>query len=50
MHSNAIVEAVLVVDIGNTNIVCGIYEHEKMSWFARFQSSRKRLQMNTIVC
>ncbi|MDD2331040.1 MAG: type III pantothenate kinase [Candidatus Cloacimonetes bacterium] len=35
-------EAVLVVDIGNTNIVCGIYKEEKLSWFARFQSSRKR--------
>jgi len=32
----------LIVDIGNTNIVCGIYENGKLGWFARFQSSSKR--------
>jgi type III pantothenate kinase len=26
--------AILVVDIGNTNIVCGIYENDKLTWFA----------------
>lgn len=35
-------ESILVVDIGNTNIVCGIYQDGKMVWFARFFSSRNR--------
>lgn len=35
-------KTILVVDIGNTNIVCGIYSEDKLVWFARFQSSRNR--------
>ncbi len=35
-------DAILAVDIGNTNIVCGIYREGKLSWFARFFSSRHR--------
>lgn len=35
-------KTVLVVDIGNTNIVCGIYKQDTLVWFARFQSSRNR--------
>ena len=35
-------EAVLVVDIGNTNIVCAIYEHGKISWSVRLASDRMR--------
>jgi type III pantothenate kinase len=34
--------ATLVVDIGNTNITCGIYEQEKLVRFARFCSSIHR--------
>lgn len=40
-HSIAM-KRVLVLDIGNTNIVCGIYQGGKMIWFARFFSSRNR--------
>jgi len=42
MSESACNNAVLVVDIGNTNIVCGIYKQDSLAWFARFQSSSKR--------
>ncbi|MDZ4121551.1 MAG: type III pantothenate kinase, partial [Candidatus Cloacimonadaceae bacterium] len=42
MREFACDNTVLVVDIGNTNIVCGIYEQGNLTWFARFQSSRNR--------
>jgi len=32
----------LVVDIGNTNIVCGLYARQTLKWHARLQSSSKR--------
>lgn len=32
----------LVVDIGNTNIVCGIYESGRLHWHARYKTDRKR--------
>ena len=35
-------KTILVVDIGNTNIVCGVYKQDQLVWFARFQSSRNR--------
>ncbi len=34
--------AVLVVDIGNTNIVCAIYEQGKLCWNVRLASERMR--------
>lgn len=42
MYQKSVDQAVLVVDIGNTNITCGIYQHEIMTWFARFFSSAHR--------
>ncbi|MBW6513434.1 MAG: type III pantothenate kinase [Candidatus Syntrophosphaera sp.] len=42
MFQNSIDEATLVIDIGNTNITCGIYQNEAMTWFARFFSSANR--------
>lgn len=42
MHSNREEKATLVVDIGNTNITCGIYQSDQMTWFARFHSSHSR--------
>jgi len=32
----------LVVDIGNTNIVCGVYRREALIWHARFKTDRTR--------
>jgi len=32
----------LVVDIGNTNIVCGIYYQDSLIWHARFRTDRQR--------
>jgi type III pantothenate kinase len=32
----------LVLDIGNTNIVCGIYKNDVLIWHARFQTNRHR--------
>ena len=34
--------ATLAVDIGNTNITCGIYQSGTLTWFARFFSSPNR--------
>ena len=34
--------ATLAVDIGNTNITCGIYQSGTLTWFARFYSSHNR--------
>ncbi|MDD4223492.1 MAG: type III pantothenate kinase [Candidatus Cloacimonetes bacterium] len=42
MHPNRAETATLVVDIGNTNITCGIYQSDQMTWFARFYSSHNR--------
>jgi type III pantothenate kinase len=42
MYQDSVAEATLVVDIGNTNITCGIYQQDKMAWFARFFSSTHR--------
>ncbi len=42
MHQTKTEEAILAVDIGNTNVTCGIYRQGKLIWFARFFSSRKR--------
>ncbi len=42
MHTDRTDELMLVVDIGNTNIVCGIYIGKTMAWHARLQSSSKR--------
>ncbi len=42
MHPNKVEKATLVVDIGNTNITCGIYQSDQMTWFARFYSSHNR--------
>ncbi|MFO8145618.1 MAG: type III pantothenate kinase [Candidatus Syntrophosphaera sp.] len=42
MYQNNVDEKVLVVDIGNTNITCGIYAGGEMAWFARFFSSTNR--------
>jgi len=42
MHSNRDEKATLVVDIGNTNITCGIYQRDQMTWFARFHSTCSR--------
>lgn len=42
MYQESVDKAVLVVDIGNTNITCGIYQNEIMTWFARFFSSANR--------
>jgi type III pantothenate kinase len=33
---------VLVVDIGNTNIVCGVYYNDVLIWHARFKTDRYR--------
>ncbi len=33
---------ILVIDIGNTNIVCGLYRQETLVWTARFKSSKER--------
>jgi len=32
----------LVVDIGNTNIVCGIYHEDRVIWHARFRTDSRR--------
>lgn len=32
----------LVIDIGNTNIVSGIYKEDKLTWFARFKTDKFR--------
>ncbi|MBM4403570.1 MAG: type III pantothenate kinase [Candidatus Cloacimonetes bacterium] len=42
MHTDRRDELMLVVDIGNTNIVCGIYSGKTLAWHARLQSSSKR--------
>lgn len=42
MYQKNVDERVLVVDIGNTNITCGIYTGDEMTWFARFFSSANR--------
>lgn len=42
MHNNKVSDACLVVDIGNTNINCGIYQNEELAWFARLSSSLDR--------
>jgi type III pantothenate kinase len=31
----------LVVDIGNTNVVCGIYQDKELVWSSRFRTDRK---------
>ena len=33
---------ILVVDIGNTNIVCGIYKDDVLIWHSRFKTDRNR--------
>lgn len=42
MYPKNLDAATLVVDIGNTNITCGFYQNETMTWFARFFSSANR--------
>lgn len=42
MRKNVLEKKALVVDIGNTNITCGIYTGVEMTWFARFFSSANR--------
>lgn len=32
----------LVVDVGNTNIVCGVYSSDKLIWYARFRTDSRR--------
>jgi len=32
----------LVIDIGNTNIVCGVYKNEVLIWHSRFKTDRLR--------
>ncbi len=44
MSPNKTDQATLVVDIGNTNIACGIYKSDQMNWFARFYSSHNRAE------
>lgn len=42
MQTNMASDACFVVDIGNTNISCGIYKNEELAWFARLSSSLDR--------
>jgi type III pantothenate kinase len=42
MHEYSVSEPVLVVDIGNTNIVCAVYHQGNAIWTARLQSQRER--------
>lgn len=42
MYSYSKDEPVLVIDIGNTNIVCAVYKSDEPIWTARFQSQRER--------
>lgn len=42
MYCYSIEEPVLVVDIGNTNIVCAVYKSGEPIWTARFQTQRER--------
>ncbi len=42
MQRHSLLHPCLVIDIGNTNIACGIYQGDSMTWFARFFSSRNR--------
>lgn len=42
MHPEKSIDAVLVVDIGNTNISSGIYQGGELVWFSRFFSSQSR--------
>ncbi|MFO7660417.1 MAG: type III pantothenate kinase, partial [Candidatus Cloacimonadaceae bacterium] len=37
-----IIYMTLVVDIGNTNIVCGIYNDDSLVWHARFRTDSRR--------
>ncbi len=42
MHEYSVSEPVLVVDIGNTNIVCAVFRKGEMIWTSRFQTQRDR--------
>ncbi|PKN72241.1 MAG: type III pantothenate kinase [Candidatus Cloacimonetes bacterium HGW-Cloacimonetes-3] len=42
MHNYSVSEPVLVVDIGNTNIVCAIYQQGNAVWTCSLQSQRER--------
>lgn len=42
MHKYSVSEPVLVVDIGNTNIVCAIYQQGNAVWTSSLQSQRER--------
>ena len=42
MHQNSVADNILVIDIGNTNISCGIYQNDNLIWFGRLFSSRNR--------
>lgn len=42
MHDVLVPEPVLVVDIGNTNIVCAIYHEGVSVWTVRLQSNREK--------
>ncbi|MDD2228789.1 MAG: type III pantothenate kinase [Candidatus Cloacimonetes bacterium] len=42
MRKYSVSELVLVVDIGNTNIVCAIYQQGSAIWTSRFQTIRER--------
>ena len=40
----------IVVDIGNTNIVIGIYSKNKLSFIYRFNTQEKKLMQKIIYC
>ncbi|MDD3235683.1 MAG: type III pantothenate kinase [Candidatus Cloacimonetes bacterium] len=42
MRKYSVSELVLVVDIGNTNIVCAVYQHGSAIWTSSFQTIRER--------
>lgn len=42
MHEYSVSEPVLVVDIGNTNIVCAVFRKGEIIWTSRFQTQRDR--------
>ena len=40
----------LVVDVGNTNIVAGVFEDKTLKVHWRFSTDRSKLQMNLVLC
>ncbi len=42
MYQDSVDGTILTVDIGNTNITCGIYQDDKLAWYSRFFSSPNR--------